>query len=256
MKRDVRDIRKSIAQRKKDRELKGKKSVSTPVSYVQEEEKYGYLPFTQGEERQSANAQLLSAFVYKVIVAAILFFSVAILYRMEASFLQKPKEWVSGAVTEEFQFASVNKWYQDNFGEPLAFLPQVPSSNDVQPVSAQHALPVNGTIRESFQKNGQGVVIETPQQQEVKASNGGMVIKALNKSDTGKTVVIQHADGSKTYYGFLDEINVNAYEHVNNGATVGTTTPTSNGEQRFYFAIQKGDDFIDPFQVIQVHDQP
>ncbi len=256
MKRNVRDIRKSIAQRKKEREIKGKRAVSTPVSYVQEEEKYGYLPFSQGEDRQSANAQLLSAFVFKAILAAVLFFSVAILYRMDASFLQKPKSWVTDAVTEEFQFAAVNQWYQENFGEPLAFLPQTPGSNDVQPVTAQHALPVNGTISESFQKNGQGIVIETSQEEQVKASKGGTVIEAGNKKDTGKTVVIQHADGSKTHYGFLNEIDVNVYEHVNTGKIVGTTTPSSNGDQHLYFAIQKGDDYIDPIQVIQVNDQP
>lgn len=257
MKRDVRDIRKSIAQRKKERELNGKKSVSTPVSYVQEEEKYGYLPFTQGEHRQSANAQLVSAFVFKAIVAAVLFFSVAILYRMDASILQKPKSWVTGALTEEFQFASVNRWYQEKFGEPLAFLPQSPANNEVEPASAQHALPVNGTISESFQKNGNGIMIETQQEQEVKASNGGSVIFAGNSNDTGKTVIIQHADGSKSYYGYLKDISVNLYEHVNSGKAIGTTTPSSNGEQQhLYFAIQKGDDYIDPIQVIQVHEQP
>jgi len=257
MKRDVRNIRKSIAQRKKERQLKGGKSVSTPVSYVQEEEKYGYLPFTQGEDRQSANAQLLSSFVFKAIVAAVLFFSVAILYRMDASFLQKPKSWVTDAVTEEFQFASVNKWYQESFGEPLAFLPQMPSSDKVEPVTAQHALPVNGTIHESFQKNGQGVVIETSQEQDVKASKSGNVIFAGNSNETGKTVIIQHADGSKSYYGYLDNIDVTQYEYVDSRKEIGTTTPSSNGEQQhLYFAIQKGDDYIDPVQVIQVNDQP
>lgn len=260
MNRDVKEIRKSIAQRKKGKELTGSKTrvASSPASYVQEEEKHGYLPFISStEERPNTNAQLVSAFVFKSIVAAVLFFSVAILFRLDAVFLQSPKEWVSDAVTEEFQFASVNQWYQEKFGDPLAFLPQAPNSEEAIPASAQLALPVNGTIRESFQKNGQGILIETPQEENVHASGKGYVIFAGQKDKTGKTVIIQHADGSKSYYGFLANLNVNQYEYVGIGKVIGTTTPTKAGDdQQVYFAIEKKDQFVDPIQVIQVNDQP
>lgn len=259
MNREVREIRKSIAQRKKEKEVAGNRTrpSTSPISYVQEEEKFGYLPFSSPSEgKPGANTELVTAFVFKSIVAAVLFFSVAILFRMDATFLQKPKDFITHAVTEEFQFAAVNQWYKQKFGEPLAFLPQTPGSTDAVPVTSQFALPVTGKIHESFQKNGQGILIETIQETNVHASDQGSVMFAGNKKETGKTVVIQHADGSKSYYGFLKTINVNAYEHVEHGKVIGTTAPVTNGnDQHFYFAIEKGNQFVDPIQVIQVNDQ-
>ncbi|GGD03590.1 M23 family metallopeptidase [Pontibacillus salipaludis] len=262
MKRDVKDIRRSIAERKKKRGVGGeRKSTSTSttqaVSYVQEEEKYGYFPFSENDRGSNANAQFLTAFLFKSVIAGVLFFSVAILYRLDAAFLETPQQWVDQAVTEEFQFAAVNQWYMDKFGEPLAFLPQSPGEDEVVPTAAgELALPVSGSIRESFQTNGQGVVIETSSQEDILASGSGMVEFAGKKEDTGNTVIIQHADGSKSHYGYLSEINVNQYQQVSAGNVIGKTAPAENGTaEKVYFAIQKGGQFVDPIEVIQVHDE-
>ncbi|KGP73890.1 M23 family metallopeptidase [Pontibacillus yanchengensis] len=261
MNKDARDIRKSIAQRKKQRELGGdrNRSTSVPISNVQEEEKHGYLPFFSGDEKQSATSQIFSAFVFKAIIAAILFFSVAIVYRVDSQLFETPKQWVNQAITQEFQFASVNKWYQEKFGEPFAFLPQNPPDNGgTQPaMTEQFALPVNGTISESFQKNGQGIVISTDDAAQVHASDGGTVEFVGKKADTQNTVIIQHADGSKSYYGFLESMDVTQYEQVTHGQVIGTTSSTTEGQgQSFYFAIQQGNQFVDPIKVIQVDEQP
>lgn len=259
MKRDVKDIRRSIADRKKKRGVGGeKKSTSTPiVPSVQEEEKHGYFPFSESDRGSNANAQFLTAFLFKSVIAGVLFFSVAILYRLDVGYLDRPKEWVDQAVTEEFQFAAVNQWYMEKFGEPLAFLPQSPGEEDAVPTAAgELALPVSGSIRESFQTNGQGVVIETSSQEEIHASGSGMVEFAGKKEDTGNTVIIQHADGSKSHYGYLSEVNVNQYQRVTAGSVIGKTAPSENGTaETVYFAIQKGDQFVDPIEVIQVHDE-
>lgn len=64
--------------------------------------------------------------------------------------------------------------------------------------------------------------------------------------------MIQHADGSETWYGHLGTISVKLYDFVEMGKEVGTAQASDEDEQKglFYFAIKQGDQFIDPIQVI------
>jgi stage IV sporulation protein FA len=111
-----------------------------------------------------------------------------------------------------------------------------------------------GKILENFEKNGQGIMIETGKGAAVQAINDGLVTFAGVKDGIGKTVIIQHADKSETWYGNLDDVKVKLYEYVNKRTVVGTVS-TSAGEDKtkgkYYFAIKKGDQFIDPIQVIR-----
>ncbi|KGX89011.1 M23 family metallopeptidase [Pontibacillus litoralis] len=251
MKKDVRHIRKSIAQRKKQRSVKGERQhANSTVTYVQEEEKHGYLPFSSStEEEKLGSGQYMTTFVFKSLLSAILFFAVAIMYQWDMESFEKPRAFVHHAVTEEFPFASVNKWYEESFGEPFAFLPQHIEEN-VPVITEEYALPVSGSIQQSFQENGQGIQIVTEQQQEVRATDEGIVLFAGKKKNTGNTVIIQHADGAKSYYGMLHNIDVTQYEQVPNQQVIGTTQAEAG--EPFFFAIQQGEKYVDPIQVIQV----
>src|SRR5690625_3342751 len=108
-------------------------------------------------------------------------------------------------------------------------------------------------VIESFTKNGTGIMISPDEKTVVSALNRGVVIFAGNDSDTRKTVIIQHADGSKTTYGFLSSIDVHVYQVVQSNETIGTFQPTDKN-QMVYFSIEKDKQFIDPSQVIPVAD--
>ncbi|MFL6558418.1 MAG: peptidoglycan DD-metalloendopeptidase family protein [Bacillus sp. (in: firmicutes)] len=74
------------------------------------------------------------------------------------------------------------------------------------------------------------------------------------KEGIGNTVIIQHSDKSETWYGNLADVKVKLYEYVDKRSVVGTVS-TSAGEDKtkgkYYFAIKKDDNFIDPIQVIR-----
>ena len=97
-------------------------------------------------------------------------------------------------------------------------------------------------------------MIETEKGAPIEAMNEGNVMFAGVKEDTGKTVIIQHADQTETTYGNLDEIKVSLYEFIKTETVVGTASESTGEDKtkgRYYFAIKKGDDFIDPIQVIR-----
>lgn len=89
----------------------------------------------------------------------------------------------------------------------------------------------------------------------VAALSEGVVIFAGKKQDTDKTVIIQHADGSTSTYGFLSSIDVHLYQVVNSKQRLGEFTPTTDNEM-VYFAIEKDNEFVDPVQVIEVDENP
>ncbi|WP_373892931.1 peptidoglycan DD-metalloendopeptidase family protein [Virgibacillus natechei] len=249
----VKKVRQSIEQRKKARGLTGKESdrEQLPAPFPQEEEKHGYFAsFSDTAFESSTVSKFPYQFMLKGVLSIMLFFGVALLGQTDATFLQKPKEWTSTALTEEFPFASVNVWYQDTFGSPLALTPQ---NNQVSGNQNQMGLPVSGDVTETFQVNGTGIMIAPDETADVAALRDGVVVFAGNDQETNNTVVVQHADGSNSTYGHLSAVDVHLYQFVTSNQRIGGFTPTT-GSETVYFAIEQEDDYIDPVQVIEVDD--
>ncbi|QDP40742.1 M23 family metallopeptidase [Radiobacillus deserti] len=257
MKRDVNEIRKDIARRKKERTFSTTNYGSTRAfipSVPQEEEKHGYLPF--GDDSASPkrmNDKFVASFMIKTILAAVLFFGIAVLFKVDLKWSEEPKQWASSALTEEFPFAKVNQWYQERFGTPLAIGKTESVSGQA---SEQLALPVNGTISQTFQTTGQGIMITADKESKVLAMKAGTVIFAGNDRKTNKTVIVQHPDGSNSIYGNLTSIDVHQYQSVQSKEVIGKYNPATSEEKEVYFAVEKENKFVDPVKVMQVDERP
>ncbi|GGA85899.1 M23 family metallopeptidase [Ornithinibacillus halotolerans] len=256
MKKRVKDVRKSISERKKSRGIptstKTSKVNTIMPSLPQEEEKHGFYPnFIDQTETNREKNNTITGIILKGLFSVMLFFSIAIIWQNDAEIFDKPKEWTASVLTEEFPFASVYQWYKDSFGTPLAFSPAKETVVDETPL----ALPVSGNVIETFQTNGKGITIAPTETTSVQALREGIVIFSGKKSETNKTIVIQHADKSTTTYGFLSSIDVHLYQIVDANQRIGEFNPTDANEV-VYFSIEKNNEFVDPVQVIEVDDQP
>ncbi|ULT55823.1 M23 family metallopeptidase [Neobacillus drentensis] len=196
-------------------------------------------------------------FFFKILASALLFLAVAILFRNHTGKLEPARDFITSQMDKDFKFAVVSNWYEEKFGKPLALLPftdEKTSDNKTVADNQNLSVPAMGKILENFEKNGQGIMIETSKGAPVQAINDGLVTFAGVKEGIGKTVIIQHSDKSETWYGNLDEVKVKLYEYVGKRDVVGTVS-TSAGEDKtkgkYYFAIKKDDNFIDPIQVIR-----
>ncbi|GAB4073303.1 stage IV sporulation protein SpoIVFA [Barrientosiimonas marina] len=254
MSKGVNKIRKSINQRKRMRDLTSGSASSkqiTPSSMPQEEEKHGFPPVvTKQTFPGGKTSRRLSGMVIKGMLSVMLFFAAALLLQTDSDVLSGTKEWTETALTNEFPFARVNQWYQETFGEPMALSSQSANKGD-----SGQALPVNGSVSESFQANGTGVMLAPEKETDVSALQSGVVTFAGNDRDTNKTVVVQHPDNSETVYGLLSSIDVHLYQFIDSGQSLGTFSPDDDS-QNVYFAIEQGDAYVDPVQVIQVDDTP
>ncbi|XJZ29113.1 peptidoglycan DD-metalloendopeptidase family protein [Bacillota bacterium Lsc_1132] len=249
------DIRRRIAKRRK--ESRGKGSERKFV-LPEEDEKYGFNQLASyepsGREDEIHPLFRKEVFLFKILASICLFLVIGIVFRNQSPALDSTRSMVKSAFAQEFQFAAVSKWYENKFGKPLALLPFNDKKPDVKNVTTQYAVPASGRILENFKKNGQGVMVETGKGAPVKAFNEGVVTFAGIKEGIGKTVIIQHSDKTESWYGNLDQINVSLYEYIGKGKEVGTVSSSSGKDKTkgaFYFAIKKGDTFIDPMQVIR-----
>lgn len=253
MSRNIKKVRKAIEQRKKIRK--------TPVRSINEEsflvsdaeEKHGFPPEVTGYVfKKREGKEVFTGFVIKGIIAGVLFFSVALLMDSDKALFAKPQDTINNLLQNEFPFAKVNHWYQDILGSPLAFSPQ---SSTIDNVEIQGVMPVNGNISESFQVNGKGVKITPGKEADVFAHQEGVVIFAGKYSETDKTITVQHADGTNSSYGHLNDVEVHMYQYVTANQRIGTFIPES-GKEAMYFSLEKNNDYLDPLQVIEVDDVP
>ena len=185
-------------------------------------------------------------------IAACLFLSAGILFKAESEQLLPVQGYVSNMMEEEFQFAMVKDWYEGKFGNPVALFPTEPAS-DAASDAPSYALPASGKVLESFETTGKGIMVETVLSSEVEAIDAGVVTYAGDKEGIGQTVVIQHTDGSESWYGMLESIDVSVYDFVQTKDKLGSVTNSEDGKTgTFYFAIKKNETFIDPLQVVPI----
>ncbi|WP_066365547.1 peptidoglycan DD-metalloendopeptidase family protein [Neobacillus fumarioli] len=250
------EIRRRIAKRKKSKES----SVNGHDQHIiwPGDSEYEFPTYTSDNGTNDENHPLFrkEVFFFKFLASVLLFLAVAILFRNHSATLAPVRDFVTRSMDTDFKFAVVSDWYEKKFGKPLALLPfsQDDQKGKTEVVQTEYAVPAMGKILENFQKNGQGIMIETQKGAAVQVIKDGFVNFAGVKDGLGKTVIVQHSDGSETWYGNLADIKVNLYQKIKNRTVVGTvsTSPDEDPTKgKYYFAIKKDDHFVDPSKVIR-----
>ena len=255
------EIRRRIAKRKKEQGTNANSPSPEPqISWPGEDDHYDF-KFTSPSDNGGGEAGhplfKKEVFFFKILASVLLFLVVAIIYRNHTAKLDPARDFITSQMDKDFKFAVVSNWYEEKFGKPLALLPFIDGKNSDKKTVAENqnfSVPAMGKILENFEKNGQGIMIETSKGAAVQAINDGLVTFIGVKEGIGNTVIIQHSDKSETWYGNLADVKVKLYEYVDKRSVVGTVS-TSAGEDKtkgkYYFAIKKDDNFIDPIQVIR-----
>jgi stage IV sporulation protein FA len=254
------EIRRRIAKRKKDMGSSAK-NPDKLIMWPGDEDKYTYDPWSSKDQKNDDDGIhplfKKEVFIFKILASVLLFLVVGILFRNTSETFEPARNLVNTAMEKDFQFATVAKWYEDQFGKPLALLPYPDGEkeDDKTIVDKPNSVPVfSGKVLENFEKDGQGIMIETTNGAPVEAMNEGNVMFAGVKEGLGKTVIIQHPDQTETWYANLADLKVSLYEYVKKETVVGTASESTGEDKtkgKYYFAYKKGDDFIDPIQVIR-----
>lgn len=256
------EIRRRIAKRKKEMgstttTAKGpERQISWPGNDDEDKFSFNYMDSSKNSGGDDGHPLFKKeVFFFKILASVLLFLVIAILFRNQTATFDPVRSFITSTMDQDFKFAVVSQWYEDKFGKPLALLPfsEDDKTDKKEVVQSEFSVPAMGKILENFEKNGQGIMIETGKGAPVQSINGGVVTFAGVKEGIGKTVIIQHSDESETWYGNLEDIKVNLYEYVDKRTVVGTVSASAGDDSKgkYYFAIKKGDEFIDPIQVIR-----
>ncbi len=195
-------------------------------------------------------------FLFRIMAAVCLFLVVGIVFKNPTGPMVNAQDYINQAFEEEFQFASIAGWYEEKFGKPIALFPtekKEKSDGTGTGALAEYALPANAKVLQSFKDNGKGVLLETGSNSDVSSIKEGFVIYVGDKDQLGKTVVVQHFDGSESWYGKLDKINesIKLYNYIDAGAQLGKVTKEEKtGSGLFYFAIKDNGGFVDPLKAL------
>ncbi|MDQ7863254.1 hypothetical protein RCO48_26045 [Peribacillus frigoritolerans] len=116
-------------------------------------------------------------FSLKILASVCLFLIVAVMFKHPSVRLDPARSFVTENMNKEFQFASISNWYESAFGKPIAFLP---NDADTEPVDSneEYAMPASAKITQTFETNGEGIILETSKGSKVEAVNEGVVIFA------------------------------------------------------------------------------
>ena len=121
--------------------------------------------------------------------------------------------------------------------------------------------PINGTITSNFghrsspggigSTNHQGLDIAGSMGQPVTASDGGVVIMAKWYGGAGKTVQIQHDDGTITQYSHLSWWEPKVGDVVAQGQEIGKVGSTGNSTgPHLHFGVMKNGNYVDPLDYL------
>ena len=135
-------------------------------------------------------------------------------------------------------------------------------------VSQPNVMPLSGEVIQPFSfgelvksetlgvwKTHDGVDIKAEPGTQVKAMNHGEVIEVKEDPLWGNCVVIEHANGIKSfYYSLAPSMTVKEGDTVESGQVIGSVGDTAQAEialpSHLHFAVKRNDQWIDPLSFI------
>lgn len=142
-----------------------------------------------------------------------------------------------------------NKVYKNNFS--FAYFKNIYNKHIGNIIPFQNIFKEKRVFKEkleykSLSKYNKGVKLTLNDNYPIPIIKGGIVIFTGNKTDLGKTVIIQGSDGIDIWYGHLANINVKLYDYVEDNTIIGEA---KNNE--LYMLFQKDGVEIDYNKILK-----
>lgn len=193
----------------------------------------------------------------KLGISAALFAGIWMMFQVDHPLADRGRQWVRAALTEEYDFSAAAAWYEREFGGLPAFIPALRAKTDPEAKKAsspalQHLYaPVRGKVVASSVDGEPGVTLRTAPDAPVAALDTGRVVTVSAGTDKATVVVIQHAGGLQSIYGWIADTTLKANDWVKGGETIGrVTTDAAGGAGKLYVAVKKDNQYLNPTEVV------
>lgn len=182
-----------------------------------------------GEKKEPKAMKFLFSFFSRVGVTIILTLFVFILLKSDKNL---KAQFYKQVFETNFSFATINNWYEKNFGSPIPFkefFKEDTISVFEETLSYKEA-----------SKYLDGVSLEVEDHYFIPILESGLVVFIGEKEGYGQTVIIQQNNGMDVWYGNLGQKNVQLYDYVEKGSLLGETK-----ENTLYLVFKKGGEVLD-----------
>jgi stage IV sporulation protein FA len=171
-----------------------------------------------------------------------------LVFHSTAPALKPAEQFVSDTFTRDFNFRGLAAWYKESVGGSPSIFPAF-LEQKTRTSGMSWAAPVSGKTVLPFDDKRKGVVIRSDFRKPVNAAAEGWVIFTGYKEGLGNTVIVRHAAGDETWYGWLGRIDVKEKDWVKAGQKLGEVGGTG-GQPLVYIALRQNSSFVNPAGVI------
>lgn len=198
--------------------------------------------------------------IIKSIISGIIILGVFLLNQMDTNFSKGITDEISKAISYQVQWNDIFKSdIISNFEQSIAtiFKREQTVSNDVENLG--YVQPVNGLLTSEFEEKThpvfntkiepRGVEYSIFENQEVLASNDGIVVSILTSTYQGNRIVIGHNDQYKTIYDGVENCIVEEGQEVKRGESIGTIEANEEQSKLFFFEVWKDNVAVDPYSI-------
>ncbi|OYD08249.1 M23 family metallopeptidase [Paludifilum halophilum] len=221
-----------------------------PVWQKRETGKSEDLPWNRpGQWMEESEKKKEGRWVVQAFFAFFLLTGTYLVFQSQVPAGKQVQAFITEVMERDYNFRGVAQWYQENIDGSPAILPTFREKNEQEKSEQRWIAPVKGELTGSFKKEDRGVTLRTSEQAPVVSAAEGWVVEAGRKEGLGLTVVVRHTDGRETWYGWLKEIRVKEKDWVKPEQLLGETGGR-DGEPLLFFALKRGDQFVDPTKVI------
>lgn len=214
-------------------------------------------PFSQSDSEQELPLKSTAStpFLIKAIFSFLLVAAAFTVMNSDQPQLKETQQFINEVMHRDFNVQPVQAWYEQTIGEQPSFLPTfIERQNDQESPAEEplYVMPVaGGQVVSTFNDNNQGIWVESTNVLPIEVISEGWVVFIGEKEGLGDVIIIDHGNGEESWYGHLEDIQVQLHEWVSQGDVIGTTKVETEANQNlFYFAMKKDSVFIDPLDVI------
>lgn len=178
-------------------------------------------------QKKSSNKSFMYKFLTRVFVCILITLALLIFLKYDKNNKQVIYKYL---YENNINFATINNWYQEHFGDILPFQNIVKDNTKL--VFNENLVYKDASVYKN------GVKLNVDSNYLVPIIESGIVVFIGNKDDYGKTVIIEQVDGVNVWYGNVDNINVSLYDYVSKGEFL------AEANNSFYMVFQKKGKYI------------
>lgn len=178
-------------------------------------------------KKSSSSKGFFYKFVIRVFICIVLVLGLLIFLKFDKNNKQIIYKYL---YENNINFATINNWYQEHFGDILPFQNIVKDNTKL--VFNEDLVYEDASVYKD------GVKLKVDSNYLVPIIESGIVVFIGEKDDYGKTVIIEQVDGVNVWYGNIDNINVSLYDYVSKGELL------AEANNSFYMVFQKKGKYI------------